>query len=350
MQHAPIVRGGSIAIPAGVVLAGSLPGIAGRHATYEADLVPVEVPAFEIDRLPYPNDPAEPAQLGASRPEAAAMCAARGQRLCSELEWERACKADTALDWPSPLAVDPEICNRDPFACASPFDVLAMGDSAMEWTSSEVSRRLGNAEHHAVLRGGSLTQPATEHRCSARHALAPESVRDDVAFRCCRGSIEDERYPEEAPRPLFEALEADREALRVALARIEWLAPYATTFEPSTDADVDRALGGGGKTRADVQMHFVSGLLSWAPIPGEHAWVFTGRSERGGLIVVLHPMPDGSFVPAASFELRGEQDAIAIGYDHTSPTTLYWASCWGCPGENGTIALREDGRIVIAQQ
>src|SRR5687767_3806891 len=54
---APLAAGQTVEIPAGVLRAGSMPGTVGRDPGSEADLIEVEVPAFAIDRLPYPNDP-----------------------------------------------------------------------------------------------------------------------------------------------------------------------------------------------------------------------------------------------------------------------------------------------------
>ena len=58
------------------------------------------VDGFHIDRLPHPNDPAARPTTGVTREEAEALCANDGKRLCTEVEWERACKGDTLRDYP----------------------------------------------------------------------------------------------------------------------------------------------------------------------------------------------------------------------------------------------------------
>src|SRR5690349_1560554 len=83
-----VPAGEEIAVPAGTHAAGSMPGTLGRDPGSEADLIAVDVPAFSIDRLPYPNDPSLPARTGVDRTEAARLCDADGKRLCEELEWE----------------------------------------------------------------------------------------------------------------------------------------------------------------------------------------------------------------------------------------------------------------------
>ncbi|MBP7681109.1 MAG: hypothetical protein KBB95_04400, partial [Deltaproteobacteria bacterium] len=89
----PAPRAGEqVDVPAGTLHVGSRPGLRSRSPLREADLVALQVPAFRMDRLPYPNDPAQPPRTQVTRPQAEALCAERQQRLCDELEWERACK------------------------------------------------------------------------------------------------------------------------------------------------------------------------------------------------------------------------------------------------------------------
>jgi sulfatase modifying factor 1 len=72
--------------------------------------VALQVPAFRMDRLPYPNDPAQPPRTQVTRPQAEALCAERQQRLCDELEWERACKGDSVLDYVTGERFDATAC------------------------------------------------------------------------------------------------------------------------------------------------------------------------------------------------------------------------------------------------
>ena len=62
-------------IPGGTLRAGSTPGDPGRVPELEAKNQEVELGPFGMDRLPYPNDPAEPALLGKTRDEARRLCA-----------------------------------------------------------------------------------------------------------------------------------------------------------------------------------------------------------------------------------------------------------------------------------
>ena len=84
--------GERIPIAAARFWAGSTSGDEGRDPRAEAAALSVSLTAYEIDRLPYPNDPAEAPRTDVTAKDAARLCAARGQRLCTELEWEYACK------------------------------------------------------------------------------------------------------------------------------------------------------------------------------------------------------------------------------------------------------------------
>ena len=85
--EAPPLDDGSpvVTIPAGTVLVGSRSGSVGRNATAEADLVAVELPAFSIDRRPYPNDPDRPPMTNVDRRQATQLCEAEGKRLCIDI-------------------------------------------------------------------------------------------------------------------------------------------------------------------------------------------------------------------------------------------------------------------------
>ena len=351
VTHAPLSAGTEIAIPEGIVRAGSLPGTPGRDARTEADLVAVSVPAFQVDRLPYPNDPSAAPRTGVTRAEAAELCAADGKRLCHELEWERACAGDTGRSFAGGDTFDVEACSIDPIACASPLDVLSMGTALFEWTASDATRGLGGVRWTAVARGGRPSDPAEEHRCAARQALAPDASGGETGFRCCRGETPELAYPDEPERRSFREEAVPIARVREILATIPQLARFAADFELVSPVGVDRALGRGGASRETVQFHFVEDeVLVWSPMRGEELWVIAGTGAGAAVIAALYPMPDGSFVHAASFVLENEPVPVVLAWDQTSRERVLWSACWGCAGEGGSIAQREDGTFVVVQR
>ncbi|MCZ7680445.1 MAG: hypothetical protein M5U28_17450 [Sandaracinaceae bacterium] len=344
------VRAGEVVeVPAGALRAGSLPGTPGRRPSVEADLAEVALGAFSIDRLPYPNDPAQAPRLVASRREAAALCEAQGRRLCTELEWERACKGDGAASFPTGEAMDLEACAADAAACGSPLGVLDLGVRAPEWTASDAEARLARLERTVVARGASEADPPHAHRCAARAAVAPEGGRP-LAFRCCGGEAPAVAYPDVGLRRLFRDLTLEVARAREILAAVPALARFAPSFAPYDVEDARRALARGGATEASTQWELAPGPFAWSPSPGEEVWVIAGRVADGALLAALYPMPDGTFLHAASFVLEGEDAPFAVLRTRSSRSELLWTTCWGCVGEGGAIRFDEESRIVIAQQ
>ncbi|MEO6600291.1 MAG: SUMF1/EgtB/PvdO family nonheme iron enzyme, partial [Polyangiaceae bacterium] len=88
-----------IDIPGGSFSVGSRPGDPGRNPELEPRQTSIELGPFQIDRLPYPNDGKSPPLTSVSRDEAKRSCSERGERLCTELEWERACKGPSSSDY-----------------------------------------------------------------------------------------------------------------------------------------------------------------------------------------------------------------------------------------------------------
>ena len=312
--------------------------------------MPVTLPAFQIDRLPYPNDPAEPPRTHVSRREAANLCEAEGKRLCTELEWERACKGDgdRAYAW-GDAPRDIATCEEDPAKCASPFGVAGMA-TIREWTASAPNRTLGNATYSVLVRGAFAGDEGHYLRCASRRADAPESTRAELGFRCCRGPEPEATYPEERHAPRFRDVEMDTNEVRAVLAAVPELASFAEHFEPMGPDHALRALAAGGKTQADLYgWELTQHVLRWAPVSGEEAWVFRGHVPKGSLLAVVFPMPDGTFVHGGSFLLEEPEDAppLALAYTPGNMEQLLWGAAWGRDGESGAILYKDDGTIVI---
>ncbi len=348
-----VTAGREVAIPTGRVLLGTQPGLEGRNPRTEANLVPVEVPPFAIDLLPYPNDPASPARTDVTRAQAAQLCAARGERLCSEIEWERACKASTRQSFPGGTSFDAERCSLRPQSCASPLGVRSLGVVVGEWTASDATRGLALGGRTAVYRGAAAADPAAAHRCGARHSAPPDSRSDTVGFRCCRGPVPPNTltYPARPDAPMFVDAPVDTGRLRQILAGIPELSRFAADFEPFGADAVDRVLGRGGEGRAALHgWQPVTDVLRWSPGPGEEAWVVTGTGAGSSLIAVILPLGDGTFVHGASFVLDKEPVPIAVAFTPPEHDRLLWSACWQCAGQGGEVQHTEDGQLTVVQQ
>ena len=109
--------------------------------------------------------------------------------MCSEDEWEKACKGPGNARWPYGNVFDANACNTEDdtgedrvispsgrFAkCRSGFGVADLSGNASEWTSEK------------VIKGGSFGRADFAVRCSARQA-GTGGKSSEVGFRCCSDS------------------------------------------------------------------------------------------------------------------------------------------------------------------
>jgi Sulfatase-modifying factor enzyme 1 len=333
-------------VPTGGFRAGSAPGDAGRHPELEPRLVPIELGAYQIDRLPYPNDPDKPPLANVTREDAERLCADRSERLCTELEWERACKGRANDAYPTGDGWDAR-CAKDPAHCESGFSTLGMGAALGEWTTSDIAP--GTSKSLAVVRGASADAPAEDHRCAARHGFAATTKDSNVGFRCCGGAPNARVLPEPAlgdayakvhlaPERLIELLKSD------PLTRD--LAKDVKFFREPDSAETVVSRGPGDRKG----FSFTVSPLHWNPVPGADFLVLTGRSgENTSFVVAYFVLGDDSYRLAGSFIMKNEPGPVALAYSDDIRPRLHFSTCWGCPGETGKILFRKPERVAIVE-
>ena len=152
----------------------------------------IDVKSFCVDYYESPNGRGRTPSTGVKHSTAARMCKARGKRLCSEEEWEKACKGQSGLRYPYGNQWDPERCateddegNDRAIAksgtyrkCRSGYNVFDMSGNAAEWTAS----KWGSGY---VIKGGSAQRPGYDARCAARKKKSKSYSSETVGFRCC---------------------------------------------------------------------------------------------------------------------------------------------------------------------
>src|SRR5271170_6216756 len=106
----PVARPGMVWIPSGVLRAGRNLDDVPRVADAELPGTYVPLTGFYIDVLPWPNESGAIPATNVSRDEAQRLCNGQGKRLCSELEWERACKGQDSSRFEYGDAYDPSVC------------------------------------------------------------------------------------------------------------------------------------------------------------------------------------------------------------------------------------------------
>ena len=346
---AAATRGQEVQIGAGTLRVGSPTGSRDRDPSREADDVVVALGAFAIDALPYPNDPALAPRTDVSRAEAAQLCAAEGKRLCSELEWERACKGDENLAYPAlSHDFDPARCKADVNACRSPFGVFALGAFGREWTDGNVTRGLGDSLRTAVVRGAGPGAKVTQHRCAARDAATPDSKGSSLTFRCCRGPANNVAYPQEPERARFAEKSLSRDELASLLKSQPALRDVVDTFRLFSAREIDEGLEAAHTSRMRMAPWLAAAsVLVWSPVHGEEVWVLSGDTRRGAMLIALYALADHQFSLIGSLESRKEHAPFVVGYKPDAPEELLFSTCWGCGGEGGAIKLGQDSRVAI---
>jgi len=209
-------------IPDGTLLAGTPRDRVPRVADEEPPGTPVAMHGFYIDVLPYPNESGAIATTNVSRDEAARLCAAKEKRLCTEFEWEMACKGPTNTSYEYGSAYRSAVCGtglssdeaaRRPVGerpeCKSAFGVMDLHGGAWEWTASSWSRGGQNAGL-GVLKGGNALAGELVGRCANAMGRAPAARTAAFGFRCCAGPPNEPAMPWPAKTTL--GLETVRDA------------------------------------------------------------------------------------------------------------------------------------------
>ena len=344
--------GDKVKIPGGSFVAGSLPGDEGREPRWEPTALPITLSAYEIDRLPYPNDPAQAPRTDLPEKDAARLCAARGERLCSELEWEYACKGAHGDAYASGDAWDPA-CTREPATCSSDTGVLGLG-AIREWTASDVLPLEKDDRPLPAVRGAAPSADLDDHRCAHRAAVSASAHTKDLGFRCCTGAPNTAAIP--APKLGATARKIALEPKQVAeiFATIPQLASVGSQIRYFNEPDDTATVLRRGKTAqgpADLEgFTLTTSPLLWNPAPGEEVVVVLGRGAKDSFIVALYRLPDNHYKLASSLLLVNDPGPFALAYHSEVRERLLWSSCWKCTGEGGTVSLRDGRRVIIVQQ
>ena len=160
----------------------------------EAQNIDMEV--FCVDRYEFPNKKGTMPRVNTTWAKARAACQRAGKRLCTEEEWERACKGPRSNRFPvgnrtvvgacnvsSPSSGPASVAPAGAFSsCKSGFGILDMSGNVAEWTAS--SWKPGSTDK--VVKGGSAVQENLTGRCSSRINEVASRRSATVGFRCCK--------------------------------------------------------------------------------------------------------------------------------------------------------------------
>lgn len=341
-----------VEIPAGAFEAGSTPGDRGRDPLLEPANLSVELGAFTIDRYLYPNDPQKSPQTGVARAKAAELCQQAGGRLCTELEWERACKGSDGSTYAGGPAWEPA-CATSPSSCASGSGVLGMGAAIREWTASDVAPIEKAQARSAAVRGARADAAGVDHRCAHRASVDPGVAGDDLGFRCCHGAPNAASIPAPQWEQTFRRADLSPAQVTEMFASVPELASLGSTitfFKEPDDVSAVMARGDAGAASAIPNTTITTAPLLWNPVPGEEILVIAGRAQKDSFVVAFYRLPGDRYRIGSSFLMKDERGPVVLGHNGYVRRKLAWATCWDCPGESGNITYREDNRVVITQK
>lgn len=156
------------------------------------------VESFCIDTYEHPNRSRSRPSVNVTWTQADQACRKEGKRLCTEVEWERACKGPANRRFPYGRDFDADACNAATEAgearrvvtagafrrCRSGFGVFDLSGNVAEWTADLYEPGFSDR----VARGGASDRPGWDTRCASRAAKAPGTREPLLGFRCCADS------------------------------------------------------------------------------------------------------------------------------------------------------------------
>ena len=148
-----------------------------------------------VDIYEFPNQRGKLPTTNISWSRAKKACERVNKRMCSEAEWERACKGPSGTRFPYGNNFDKSYCNVSDGAsesrtvgptgvygrCRSGFGVVDLAGNVAEWTASS----WGKGVPDKVVKGGAADQAHYMSRCAARANESSGGRQSNIGFRCC---------------------------------------------------------------------------------------------------------------------------------------------------------------------
>ncbi len=208
-KNAAIVRtesgeAATLSCPVGMVLVPSGPALFGpteeknqKEASAEER---INVRAFCVDKYEWPNQAGEPPMRSVAWLEASNLCRGKGKQLCSEYEFEKACRGPSGTLFTYGDGYVDKGCAGagDDYGlgqftnCVSGFGVHDMSGGVYEWTSSGPNSGTTDESASRIVRGGmTAASPEKSARCTYRVRYTATASSREIGFRCCTAPQKD---------------------------------------------------------------------------------------------------------------------------------------------------------------
>jgi hypothetical protein len=209
------------------------------------------------------------------------------------------------------------------------------------------------------MKGGKATLPAPK---TAESDLEREA-REEASGAAASATIAlGSKFPSAANVPWPEVPPARSDALGSAfrpasVASDELLdlarkAPELARFGPDfalfAKDDVGRVTNVNGQ--AFQTLTFTVEPVLWQPKQGVLLLLVPYKGAKGAVLAAFWELEGGGHRLASAFALKDEPVPMALVYEPKKREELHWSACWNCPGGQGEVLLKEDGRVVIAQR
>jgi serine/threonine protein kinase len=180
-----------IYVPSGTFIQGRLAGEDPSLVNPAEPLRSVtEVPAYFMDRYEFPNRAGQAPVGKVIHKEAAEACEKVGKRLCSALEWEKACKGPSNQIYSYGDTHDPTMCGGgmeeaykagERTDCMSPYGAYDLSGGFREWTSTPA----GKSTSRFLAKGGMRGNAERGTRCAFFVDENMDFSEGSLTFRCC---------------------------------------------------------------------------------------------------------------------------------------------------------------------
>lgn len=151
------------------------------------------VNSYCIDPYEYPGKLGREPVVSVSWYTADSICRNEGKRLCTEQEWEYACRGTNNFFYPYGNNYSTDNCNTEgsgvmktgsKLNCKTETNIFDMSGNANEWTASNWDTNLRSK----VIRGGTYNSSDKDSRCTLRFSNKPVTTAATIGFRCCRSA------------------------------------------------------------------------------------------------------------------------------------------------------------------
>jgi formylglycine-generating enzyme len=259
-------------VPPGALVVGTPPDRRPRRADRELAGEQVMLDGYYIDQFAYPNEEGAIPVTNVSHSEAAGLWPEGGKRLCSELEWERACKGPDNRTFEYGDSYREETCRTGRQAalipsgynvgCQSDFGVHDLHGGPFEWTLDSYGR--GSEQGEVVVKGGNARDGEVAGRCANLEPEDPNTRSGAVGFRCCAG-------PPNAIR-----IELEKKFAPGLIARVSFDEEVEKSLISNLPEEAKKTLLAGGPIRRER-------VWLWRPVANEelHLIALCGRGPKG---------------------------------------------------------------------